>query len=84
MYKKTFHFNCFTQGKEPNHLLSIFGKPLLITSGGYSREAGKETGVSKIALYQVRVRFTDALLPFIYLSSLINHCSLLLSVRNSH
>lgn len=42
------------QGKEPKHMLSIFGRPLIITSGGYDKKAGKNVGVSSTALYQVR------------------------------
>ncbi|CAK8673662.1 gelsolin-like [Clavelina lepadiformis] len=42
------------QGKEPKHMLSIFGHPLIIQKGGYSRQAGKNVGVSDTGLYQVR------------------------------
>ena len=49
-------FSPHTQGKEPNHFMSIFKTPLIITSGGYSRKAGKEVGMTEVALYQVRPR----------------------------
>jgi len=41
-------------GKEPMHFLSIFPNPIIISRGGYSRALKKETGLSAIALYQVR------------------------------
>uniref|UniRef100_H2YUU6 Gelsolin-like domain-containing protein n=1 Tax=Ciona savignyi TaxID=51511 RepID=H2YUU6_CIOSA len=42
------------EGKEPPHLLSIFGNPLVISKGGYDKTAKKEIGLSETALYQVR------------------------------
>ena len=36
-------------------MLSIFGRPLMITSGGYEKAAGKNVGVTSKALYQVNL-----------------------------
>ena len=45
-------------------MLSIFGRPLIITSGGYDKAAGKNVGVSSKALYQV----SSKLMSFINLN----------------
>lgn len=42
------------QGKEPVHLMSIFGaQPMVIYKGGTSREGGQSKGAT-IRLFQVR------------------------------
>jgi len=51
-------------------MLNIFGHPIIITSGGYDKKAGKNIGVSSTALYQVTYSIDNFEIKIAYFANL--------------